>query len=316
MRKAITWILISLSMALLIYLLSMWILCKIQYKNLPLFYLVMGEYAAPNGGHTYHASMDWNDAEHYDVVVLGASRAQRGYNTKLFDSLGIKMFNMGSPSQSIQNSSILLHHHITGSHVKEVWLDLVPALFRGNAFESTSDLIQNWSPTSTAVQIAWASKDLRALNLWMKRIFCENTFLQQGKGDYTMRGYVEVDAPLSNKCVEEYMKGNYGHETRGYVAISEQALKELEGMIQYCESNQIKMRFIASPVSAFNNHLDQKAMNAAIQPLIKRYKLQFLDYSERQEWKTLDDFYDEKHLNAKGVRKFNIDLWDKIQSNH
>jgi len=315
MKKAITWILVSFFMALVIYLLSIWTLCKIQYKNLPLFYLVMGDYAAPNGGHTYRASLDWNDAEHYDVVVLGASRAQRGYNTKLFDSLGIKMFNMGSPSQSVVNSRILLENHIQGRLTKEVWLDLVPGLFKGNAFESTSDLIQNWSPTKTALDIAWESKDPRAINLWMKRLFCSNSIEQEGKGEYRGNGFVEVDAPLNSKWEEEFNKSNFGNETQGYVTFSQEAIDELERMILYCQREKIKIKFIASPITVFANRWDQLKMNEIIQPIAEQFQIPFLDYSNRTEWKTLDHFYDEKHLNAKGVRKFNLDLWDKIQSN-
>ena len=314
MKQALKWLGWIFLLTVVLYVSALFCLCKIHYNRLPLFYLVMGDYAAPNGGHTYHASIDWSDTSHFDVVVLGASRAQRGYNTAIFDSLGIKMFNLGSPSQSLQNSRILLENHIKGGFVKEVWLDMVPTLFKGNAFESTSDLIQNWAPSKTAFAIACESKDARAINLWMKRLFCSNSTEQEGKGAYRRNGFVEVNASLSEKWVEEYQNGNFGKESKGYVTFSQDATDELQKIISYCQREKIKLKFIASPITVFSNRWDQMKMNEIMEPIVEQFQIPFIDYSHRTEWNTLTDFYDEKHLNAVGVRKFNLDLCRSMSS--
>jgi len=314
MKHALKWLSWIFLITAVLYISTLFCLCKIQYNRLPLFYLIMGDYAAPNGGHTYHASLDWNDTVHFDVVVLGASRAQRGYSTVLFDSLGVKMFNMGTPSQSLLNSRILLEKHVQSKNVKEIWLDVVPGLFKGNAFESTSDLIQNWSPNKTALTVAYESKDARALNLWMKRLFCSNSMEQEGKGKYCGNGYVEVNASLDSKWKTEFEAGNFGKETKGFVSFSSEAIDELERIILYCQSENLKIKLIASPITVFSNRWDQMKMNEIIQPIVVKYNIPFFDYSNRTEWNTLTDFYDEKHLNASGVRKFNLDLWKSMSS--
>ena len=315
MKVAIKWILSTAILAILMYLLSMFILCKVSYKSLPLFYLIMGDYAAPNGGFTYQTSLDWRDEDVYDVVVLGASRAQRSYNTHFFDSVGVHLFNMGSPSQSLRNSRILLQNHIRENHVREVWLDVVPGLFVDNALESTSDLIQNWTTTSTALQMAWESGDTRCINLWMKRLFCENAPDNSGKGIYRGNGYVDVRASLRDDLMKKWKNKDYGKEQRGYVEFGEEAWKELEKIMIYCQAQHIQLRLVASPVSVFNNQHDQQAMNARLETMVMKYAIPFYDYSSRQEWKTTEHFYDEKHMNSAGVKLFNKDLVEKIYRN-
>lgn len=313
MKGAFKWLTGTLIISILIYVIAMFIVCKVHYKSLPLFYLIMGEYAAPNGGFTYQASLDWESStQKYDVVVLGASRAQRSYNTQLFDSLGLHLFNLGTPSQSLKNSRILLENHIRSGQVHEVWLDVVPGLFVDGALESSSDLIQNWVNTSTAWQVAYESRDWRSLNLWMKRIFCENATSTQGRGVYLGAGFVAVNEKLSDELLHKWKHHDYGTEKRGYVSFGEDSWHELERIISYCKKEQIQLRVMTSPVSVFNNHYDQMAMNQRLEPILKQYQVPFYDYAKRSEWNNPNYFYDEKHMNVLGVRKFNLDLWNAL----
>jgi hypothetical protein len=315
MKVAFKWIVGTWIISIMIYVVAMFILCKVHYKSLPLFYSIMGEYAAPNGGFTYQASLDWETSQKYDVVVLGASRAQRSYNTQFFDSLGLHLFNMGTPSQSLKNSRILIENHIKSGQVKEVWLDVVPGLFVDGAIESSSDLIQNWVNASTAMQVAVESRDLRSLNLWMKRIFCENSIANNGRGEYIRSGFVSVNEKLSDALINKWHQHDYGKEQRGYVSFGEESWQELERIIAYCIKEQIQLRVIASPVSVFNNHYDQLAMNQRLEQILTQHHVPFYDYSKRNEWNNPDYFYDEKHMNINGVRKFNLDLWNTLSSN-
>jgi hypothetical protein len=219
---------------------------------------------------------------------------------------------LGTPAQSISNTWHLLENHIHAGNVKEVWLDIVPGQFKDGSIESTSDLIQNWIPQKTALEIAIDSKDIRSINLWMKRIFCSNSVLTDEKSKYKGRGFVEVDATLSKDLLTKVENNEIPQYDHPFVEIGANSIQDFESILAFCSLNQIELKVILSPISVFANKCDILELQKFILPIMNQYHFPLIDYSHRAEWNTMIDFYDEKHLNAKGVRKFNHDLFLKF----
>lgn len=293
-------------MTIAMYLLTYFFLCKASYRGLPLVYL-FSDYLGPNGGFTYNKSLEWNAALHeqkkWDVIVLGASRAERSYNPDFFSKQGIQLFNWGTSAQSIQNSAILLTSILDRAAPKEVWLDIVPASFKPEALESTADLIQNVSSHALAMHLAQSSGDIRSVNLLAKRFFCSNeTWEKKGKSEYQGNGFVSVSDVMERDVYQSCLKGPFAE--RAYIEPSQEAWKALDVIIALCQSKAVKLRIIVSPTTPLYNRHDHDWLMQQLMERLKESAFELYDFSEDEHFKIPNHFYDEKHLNHAGAMLF------------
>lgn len=308
--QIIRWIALSLGITAIIYAASFFVFCRIQYNGNALIYL-WSDYYATNGGATHLKSNEWNEfSSHYtewDAIVLGASRAERSYDPKIFEQNNLKIFNFGSSAQSIQNSSILLRHLLSGSaSVKEVWIDIYPASFKDDALESTSDLIQNIGFVEAPFELAWESKDFRSINLLLKRYCSSNTSKVVVISDYKGRGYVGVNKKMSDQLISTL--GEFKPYIHSDFEVGPRSLEALEEIFNLCSSKGVNCQLIISPVSVFGSEIELSRMKEAINPILSKYKAKCLDFSHLDSIETAWHFYDEKHLNEDGVGIFNRHL--------
>ncbi len=304
--KKLKWGLGIIVMVIAMYLFSFFVLCKLHYRALPLVYL-FSDYLGPNGGFTYNKSLEWNAAlEHYedwDVIVLGASRAERSYDPEYFENNGVKLFNWGTSAQSLQNSALLLENLLLQTHPKEIWLDLVPASFKPEALESTADLIQNVTADEWAFQLAFSSGDIRVINLLTKRFFCSNTVWEsKGKSVYHGRGFVAVKDSMESEVFQSCQRGPFPR--RAFISPSEDAFSALESMVKQCKDRGIQLRIIVSPTTPLYNVHDHAWMMQWLKERQASSGFELYDFSGDKRFAVSDHFYDEKHLNRAGALKF------------
>src|SRR5690606_4167572 len=57
-----------------------------------------------------------------DILVLGSSHAYRGFDNRVFEKQGLKLFNLGSSSQSPMQTNILLNQYVDELNPKLVVL--------------------------------------------------------------------------------------------------------------------------------------------------------------------------------------------------
>ncbi len=289
-----------------LYLTLYFALCKVNYRELPLVYL-FSDYLGPNGGFTFNKSVEWDEAQKrakkWDVIVFGASRAERSYDPAFFKSNGIDLFNWGTSAQSLQNSYLLLKHILEESQPKAVWLDIVPASFKPEAFESTSDLVQNVTSNELALDFAWASSDIRSVNLLSKRFFCENVkWEKNGRSHYHAQGFVSVSDAMGEKLYNECLRNP--KPQRAYIQPSVEARKALKGIIELCGVKGVPLTCIVSPTTPLYNMYDHAWMMDHLNELKKGYSFSIMDYAGDGTFGIPHDFYDEKHLNHSGALKF------------
>jgi hypothetical protein len=298
-----------------LYLTLYFALCKVKYRELPLVYL-FSDYLGPNGGFTYNKSIEWDEAQksatQWDVIVLGASRAERSYDPAFFKSKGIQLFNWGTSAQSLQNSYLLLKQILEESPPKEVWLDIVPASFKPEALESTADLIQNVTSNELAMNLAWSSSDIRSVNLLSKRFFCENVkWEKKGRSQYHSQGFVSVSDSMGEKLYNECLR-NVKHQ-RAYVQPSVEARLALKEIIELCRVKGVSLTCIISPTTPLYNMQDHAWMMAYLNELKKEHTFNIVDYAGDGQFQIPNDFYDEKHLNHSGALKFDSLFFNAIK---
>lgn len=312
--KTLRWLIFTLLLSIVGYIGVFWLCCNVEYNNRPLVYL-WSDYYAPNGGPSHLKSMEWNSYcekyTHWDAVVLGASRAERGYDPLVFSKCGKQIFNFGTSAQSMQNTHILVDQILSGAcTTDEIWIDIFPASFKDDALESSADLIQNIGFVEAPWWIAKENRDFRMVNLLLKRFFCTNEAVDLGKAQYQFNGYVSVDQPLPIELKKQAatFQGYQGSD----LEIGSKSLSALESIIENCEKHQVKCRLIISPVSVFALKLELERMLSAIDPIVKAHQVSLINLSKQGNIETTLHFYDEKHLNKQGVLLFNGALLEKL----
>src|SRR5262245_26702081 len=86
-----------------LYLAGMWLLTHVRLFGRPAIYRT-GDYYKWHGGQSVPQWQEFDQKEHYDVLVLGSSHAYRGYDPEHFAKRGLRMFNLGSTAQTPMNS--------------------------------------------------------------------------------------------------------------------------------------------------------------------------------------------------------------------
>ncbi len=296
------------------YIAVFWICCKVEYNGRPLIYL-WSDYFSSNGGPTHLKSIEWKihceNHKHWDAIVVGSSRAERGYDPNFFAHSGIQIFNFGTSAQSIQNSNILVDQILNGScTINEVWIDLYPTSFKDDALQSSADLIQNLSFCQVPWLIAAENRDFRVVNLILKRFFCSNKEVNLGIARYQTGGYVFVDEEMSNDL--KLRAASFKEFEGSSLEIGHKSIAAFESIIENCERHNVKCRFIISPISTFATSIEFDRMLSAINPVLKEHGLSIINLSHLSEIRTINHFYDEKHLNKQGVLLFNGALLEKL----
>jgi hypothetical protein len=310
--KALRYVLFVIVGFLFFYAVGMVLVTKINFHGRPLMYS-FADYLAPNGGDTYRKSLEWESDKEVDFIVLGASRAERSYDPKILDSLGVHCFNLGSSAQSMVNSELIFNAIISKCKCKGVLLDIVPASFKDGALESTSDLIQNWNNSDLAYQCAWQSKDFRSLNLVVKRWLTSNELQSSKKGQYQERGYVSVHEGPSEKLIQTFT--NHVPYIGTKFKVGEESLAAFKRIVSRCKELNIPCWVVISPVSPTYSQLEHRLLLDQVLPIVTSEDAILLDYSAIEELAQWEFFYDEKHMNASGVRSYNHRLLHDLKVN-
>lgn len=252
--------------------------------------------------------------ENIDILILGSSLAYRLIDTRIFNSKGIKAFNLGSSSQTPLQTEFLLDKFFDQLDPKLIIWDVSPSLFSNSGFESYVDLVSNYGFDKSFIQQALTMKEIDAFHTLTLVLI--NELLQN-----------ENESQLINQTKREiYIKG-------GFVENLNSDYKRVKPL------TEIKLDLIAYQKSAFERVLEKlKTRNLILvmAPIrgedydlfigieeFKKYiinktkvnhSISFYDFNDPiiSEFSSTSLFYDEFHLNKKGVKIYNRMLMDII----
>lgn len=309
MKKGIAYFLLTCVFIAVIYIALSFTLSKISYKNKPLTYIT-NNYYNWKGGDTYTKFREFDKEKNYDVIILGSSRAYRGYSPFLLEQMGYQAFNLGTSAQSVKNSYFVLKNYVNRKNCKLLILDVFAGCFAPNQLESSSDLIQNINDLKVASEISMSYPDVRTLNMLALRTFNENDAPYFSKNDYLGRGYSTNTMVISTSMAQQVeQKSEVKHAP---FTIDEVQLSYFKKIVQFIKEEKLKALFVYSPVSYFYNPKAHELLLKEIKPVLAESSAPFLDYSQCDSINTLDHFYDESHLNHSGVEIFTRQLFSRL----
>jgi len=109
-----------------------------------LYQFVTRNYTLPGGyGYTLTRFREAADCRDIDILFLGSSRCYYSFAPHVFDRLGLKTFNLGSPSQTPLNSLYLLNRYYDQLNPRLVVLEVNLHVLTKDGLEAFYDLMIN-----------------------------------------------------------------------------------------------------------------------------------------------------------------------------
>ena len=245
-----------------------------------------------------------------DILFLGSSHAYRGFDPRIFEAQGYRVFNLGSSSQSPFQTRILLNRYLDRLHPKHVVYEVYPGAMELDGVESAVDVISNdtldayaWEMLRDVPHIKVANTLLYVwlLDLWGGRQeFQEASYKPEGKDTYISGGYVQKgDVPYP-----------FPHLPKRDWDIHAEQLHTFEVILSDLEARGIPVTLVYAPITsmAYRSYSNQNVYDSIYQQLGNYHnfngKLPLVDSLH---------FYDAHHLNQKGVEIFNRALLDSLE---
>lgn len=281
---------------------------KLHYKAKPAIY-VTNDYYAWKGGDTYQKYRELGQQNAFDVVILGSSRAYRGYSPFILEKLGFNAINIGTAGQSIKNAYFLTKNYIDSNKCKLLILDVYLGAFVKDQLESCTDLTENIDRSSAAYDIAFHNKDVRVMNIAALRWFTEKDSVYYTEPDYQGKGFAAHLDTFSRQ-------GNSLDKRLADRALNARADREqmeyFKKLVELADERDIKMVCVYSPTVDFYDMDKHREFVKEIVPIMAAHHIPFYDRSKCDSLETYGHFFDPSHLNLAGVERFNNRLYSQL----
>ena len=260
-------------------------------------------YRIGSGGHLNSRIKDLKTYGNVDVLILGSSHAYRGYDVRIFESHGIRAFNLGSSAQTPLQTEILLNRYLDQLNPKLIIYDTSPGTLSSDGVESAMDVISNDMIDIDTIKMALQLNHMKVYNTLIYGSFRELLSLNSNfiedirKGDdtYINGGYVEKELQIFNDN-EIYTSSPWN--------LVPYQVKAFENTINKLRARGIVVILVQAPIISefYNSHSNNVDMDDYFQTLDGYYNFNNLLELENRY------FYDANHLNQDGVEIFNEEL--------
>lgn len=273
-----------------------------------ILYVIIGGITAPRlsgvpynrgeTGHIYTRLKEIETIDSIDILFLGNSTAYRNFDPRIFQKHNIKIFVLGSSSQTPIQTEVLLKRYLKNISPKYVVYAVSNMIFSSNGLESAIDINSNDQIDYNSLKMATTINHPRLYNSLIFSTFKE--FLNEPYTEplvkdgelYISGGFVESDVCFYKKESEI--------EVEMPKEFNKKQLKSFNNIIEILEQEKIKYTLISIPfVSKYNF---EENNNSEFQSFISNYNYYNLSNVEMND--TLH-FYDNFHLNQIGVEHFN-----------
>lgn len=254
-----------------------------------------------------------------DLLFIGSSHCYRTFDTRLFDSAGYQSFNLGSSNQTPKQTYALLGRYLRNLHPRLVVIEVHPDIMENDGNESAIDIISNTRIDASMRDMALGQKSLRVFNT----MCCSFMDHKLHTGSFPLGdSIINVDTQSGDTSVNvdfKYIKGGYV-EVSPYcykpISLKTKTIEVRDDQMEYLELCLWLLNYHSTPYllvevpctrnryQSYTNHADfEKKMRSLV------YGSEYLNLNEDQRLLSLLDdttcFFDDDHLNQKGVKIFN-----------
>ncbi len=250
--------------------------------------------------------------EKADILFVGASNIYRGIDPRIFDQYGYNVFNLGTNSQTPEQSLILLKLYADKLKPELIIYDVYPSNFEKDGVESMIDIISTMEISSEHIQYLLENPNIKVLNTlifhgFFQLIDMERPQFYQERNEYLMRskyvqgGFVEYSDSL-NHYIREFSQQEW--------QLREDQLKALDEALELLIEKNIPVLLIRTPLASYKYHSYE---NNDFVDSIFASKKDFYNFQMSLDLSDSLDFLDGTHMSQSGVEKFNKFLIDKLR---
>lgn len=258
-------------------------------------------------GHMLSRLREADTVTHADIMIMGSSHAYRGFDTRLFKQYGYRAFNLGSSSQTPLQAELLLEEYIDRMNPEMVILEVMPTTFANDGTEAAVDILSNHRIDGSMVELT-----ARVFNPIVFNTFVYSAFRRvarpldkvkespQRSGDtYVPGGFVATNVTAKPDLTP-------GPKER--IEFRSNQLRAFYGMLDKLEKRGTKVLLVYAPVTRvwYNQIENSEEIQDFFKAVDAKYGVvTYYDYSRWIGDNDGDYFYDQHHLNQKGVELFN-----------
>lgn len=267
-------------------------------------------YRPAGNGHTLTRLREADTAKHIDVLVIGSSHAYRGIDPRIFAQEGLKIFNLGTSSQTPIQTLYLVNEYIDKFKPKMVIYEVYYNTFQADGVEAALDLYSNVKHLDKPLfGMAKELNNIKSYNTLLYAVI-DKTILGRkykepiikGMDTYIKGGYVD-------RKVTEFKSDNSYKSTKLEInPLQDKAFKEI---VNKLKRSNIQTVLIQAPITKSFYH---SISNTATLDHYFR-SIPFCSYFNFNIGTNFKDnlFFDSHHLNQNGVKLFDAMLLDSLR---
>jgi len=245
------------------------------------------------------------ETENIDVLFLGSSHTYRGFDTRIFEKKGLKVFNLGTSSQTPIQTKLLLSRYLGKLKPKIIIYEVYPETFTSDGVESALDIITNDKNDFYSIRMALELNNTKVYNtLIYNKIktvlpFKPNSIKKKVKNDtYIHNGYVEKKLSFFKYFIHKPRLWHFNKKQQN-------AFND----ILFKLKNKYKLILVYAPItsSLYKSYKN----NDYFDNIMNKYGT-YYNFNKILNLNDSLDFYDSNHLNQNGVNLFNSKLIEII----
>jgi hypothetical protein len=292
------------------YFLALWCLHRIEVSGKRLACWINPQFAVV-GGQERQIFFDWTSEQDWDVLVVGSSHAYRGYDPRIFEGVGQRLYNFGSGYQNPIASYAILKHVAQLDAGTLVVIDLYDNTFVGDGVGCFSRLLANAPNHDFAQEILLNAPDIRVMNSYFGYLFTKPNLLESPlKEGYVKNGF-SSSADSSMIQLDTLSQGVDN------LKFDKRYLHYLHCIIDLARSRGAHVVFASHPVPQTPiNRTTHRQFVSYISDLLAKDKVPYFDLSADLRFHPRHHFMDQNHLNQSGVEMYNAMLLDSLAKYH
>ncbi len=259
-------------------------------------------------GHIYSRLKEVKNTTNVDVLFLGSSHAYRGFDVRIFEDDGLKVFNLGSSNQTPIQTKFLLRKYLDKLNPKVIVFEVFPGTFQSDGVEGSLCIISNDRNDINSLKMALKINHIITYNTLiyahLRDIFHADTSFhepkQKGNDTYISGGYVE-------KIITRYEPEE--HTTKDWIFRDEQFVA-LEENITMIKERDIEFIIVYAPITSsfYKSYTNNDTFDDKMREFGSYYNFNLImDIGDDMY------FYDSHHLNQIGVKLFSRKVLEIIR---
>jgi len=245
-----------------------------------------------------------------DILVIGSSHANRGFDPRIFARAGYKMFNMGSSGQTHVQTRILLRRYLDRLNPGVILYEVFPNTFNVDGVESALDIIANDRNDLSSIRMALLLNHPKVYNALIYGFFRDLFHLNPasvtsvkviGGDTYVSGGYFEKGPRRFKESALDNLPARW--------RIRKSQLKAFEDNLSMIRERNIRLVLVQAPWTRgrYLRFQDRAAYDEKMRSYGEYYNFnKLLIMNDRLH------FYDWHHMNQRGVEIFNRALIRRV----